>query len=91
MKLPTRAGIADHDDVFEDVGHASEALLTALQLHPAAAVTVTVPLTIVEATLADAGEIVGVQSAPACVTVNVLPAIVTVLVRGVVPALAATL
>ena len=67
------------------------ALLTALQLHPAAAVTVTVPLTIVEATLADAGAIVGVHGAPACVTVNVLPAIVMVAVRDVVPAFAATL
>jgi hypothetical protein len=29
-----RAGIAGTDDVFEDAGHASEALLAALQLGP---------------------------------------------------------
>ena len=66
------------------------AFLTALQVHPAGAVTVTVPLTIVEATLADAGEIVGVQGAPACVTVNVLPATVAVPVRDDAPGFAAT-
>ena len=67
------------------------ALLVAVHAHPLPAVTVTVPLTIVEATLADAGEIVGVHGAPACVTVNELPAIVMVPVRDVLPGFAATL
>ena len=66
------------------------ALLVAVHAHPLPAVTVTVPLTVVEATLADAGAIVGVHGAPACVTVKVLPAIVTVPVRDVAPVFAAT-
>lgn len=67
------------------------ALLVAVQLHPALAVTATVPVPVVEAALAEAGEIVGVHGTPACVTVNVLPAIVMVPVRDVLPGFAATL
>lgn len=66
------------------------ALLVAVHAHPAPAVTVTAPVPVVAATLADAGAIVGVQGTPFCVTVNVDPAIVSVPVRLVVPALAAT-
>jgi hypothetical protein len=61
------------------------ALLVAVQLHPVPAVTVTVPVPAADVTLADAGEIVGTHGVPACVTVNVEPAIVSVPVRLVVP------
>jgi hypothetical protein len=66
------------------------ALLLVVHAHPVAAVTVTVPVPAAAATLADAGAIVGAQGVPACVTVKVLPAIVSVPVRLVVPAFAAT-
>jgi len=70
--------------------HAS--LLVAVQLQPAAAVTATFPLAaIADGRFDDVGEIVNVQGAPACVTVNVFPATVSVPVREVVPVLAATL
>ena len=67
--------------------HAS--LLRACQAQPVAADTVTVPVPPPAAALADAGEIVGVHGAPAWVSVNVLPPIVIVPVRGVVVVFAA--
>ena len=69
--------------------HAS--LLVAVHAHPVAAVTVMVPVSATEVGLADAGEIVGVQGAPACVIVKVLPPIVSVAARDAVFVLAATL
>ena len=69
--------------------HAS--LLVAVHAQPVDAVTATVPVLAVDATLADAGEIVGVQGAAACVTVNVLPPTVSVPVRCVAVVFAATL
>ena len=66
------------------------ALLVAVHAQPVAAVTVTVPVPPAAATLADAGEIVGAQVAPAWVIVKVLPAIVSVPVRAVLPGFAAT-
>ena len=72
--------------------HAS--LLVATQLHPADAKTVMVPVAPVAAKLANEGEVVDTHDTgvtPACVTVNVLPAIVSVPVRDVVPVFAATL
>ena len=70
--------------------HAS--LLTAVQLQPVPAVTVTVPVAAADvARLDEVGATVKVQGAPACVTVKVWPPIVIVPVRDVVPALAATL
>ena len=65
--------------------------LVAVHAQPVAAVTVTVPVLAVDVTLADAGEIVGVQGDAACVTVNVLPPAVSVPVRDVPVAFAATL
>jgi len=47
------------------------ALLTAVQLQPVPAVTVTVPVVADEVGFDDVGEIVKVQGAPAWVTVNV--------------------
>ena len=68
------------------------ALLVAVQLQPVPAVTVTVPVVATdEVRLEDVGEMVNVQGAPACVTVNVWPPIVSVPVREVVLVLAATL
>ena len=68
------------------------ALLVAVQAQPVPAVTVLVPVTAAEVTLADAGEIVGAHGAAACcVTVNVLPPIVRVPLRDVVAVFAATL
>src|SRR5262249_2602973 len=67
------------------------ALLVAVQVQlPTEAVTLTVPLP--AAALGDAlvASRVKVQGAPACVTVNVCPAIVSVPVRGVVVRFAAT-
>ena len=66
-------------------------LLTAVQLQPVPAVTVTVPVVAAEVGFNEVGEIVNVQGAPACVTVNVWPPIVIVPVRELVLALAATL
>jgi len=67
-------------------------LLVAVQLHPVPAVTVTVPVVATDVVRFDeVGAIVNVQGAPAWVTVKVCPPIVIVLVRDVVPALAATL
>ena len=47
------------------------ALLVAVQSQPAATLTVKLRVAPVALTLADVGAIVGVQVAPACVTVNV--------------------
>ena len=68
------------------------ALLVAVQLQPVPAVTVTVPVAATDVVKFDeVGEIVNVQGAPACVTVNVCPPIVIVPLRDVVPVLAETL
>ena len=68
------------------------ALLVADQLQPVPAVTPTVPVAAADvARLDEAGLIVNVHGAPACVTVKVWPPIVIVPVREVVPVLAATL
>ena len=67
------------------------ALLTAVQLQPVPAVTVTVPVVADDVGFNDVGEIVNVQGTPACVTVKVWPAIVMVPVRELVLVLAATL
>ena len=69
-----------------------ESLLAAVQPQPAPAVTVIEPLAaIADGNDDDVGEIVTVQGAPGCVTLNVWPAIVSVAVREVVPVLAVTL
>jgi hypothetical protein len=60
------------------------ALLTAVHAHPVTADTVADPEPPVAAALSDDGEIEGVQGAPASLTVNVWPPIVTVPLRGVV-------
>ena len=62
----------------------------AVQLHPLVVVTLTVPVPPVAVSDRLAGEIVYAH-APACVTVNVLPATVSVPVREAVAVLAATL
>ena len=68
------------------------ALLAAVQLQPAPAVTVTVPVAATDVVKFDeVGEIVNVQGAPAWVTVKVCPPIVIVPVREVVQVFAATL
>jgi len=68
------------------------ALLAAVQLHPVAAVTVTVPVVAADVVRFDeVGEIANVHGAPAWVTVKVCPPIVIVPLRDVVPVLAATL
>jgi hypothetical protein len=64
-------------------------LLAAVQLHAAGAVTAVLPVPPADATLCDVGEIVSLQVVPAWVTVNVLPAIVSVPVREDVDALEA--
>jgi len=67
------------------------ALLVAVQLHVGAARTLTVPVVAIDDVRFDAvGEIVNVQGAPACVTVKVCPATVSVPVRDVVAVLAVT-
>jgi hypothetical protein len=67
-------------------------LLTAVQLHPVPAVTVTVPVVAVDDVRFDeVGAIANVQGAPAWVTVKVWAPIVIVPVRDVVPVFAATL
>ncbi len=63
-------------------------LLTAVHAHPAGAVTATVPVPPLDTMLCDVGEIVSVQVTPACVTVNVFPAMVKVPVRDDVEVLA---
>ena len=67
-------------------------LLAAVQLQPVPAVTVTVPLAATEVVRFDeVGEIESVHGAAAWVTVKVWPPIVTVPVREVAFAFAATL
>lgn len=66
------------------------ALLVAVQLHPAAAVTLIVPVPAVDGGLADIGENVGEQVVPDWFTVNVAPPTDTVPVRAVVDVFAAT-
>jgi len=68
-----------------------EALLVAVQLHPVAVVTITVPLPPAAGSDWLVGEIVIEQAGAAWVTVNVLPPTVSVPVRGVGPVFAATL
>jgi hypothetical protein len=63
----------------------------AVQLHPAAVVTDTVPVPAAEVTVVFVGVTENVQLIPACVTVNVRPAMVSVPVRDEVDVLAATL
>jgi hypothetical protein len=68
------------------------ALLVAVHAQPAPAVTVTVPLAATDVeSVEDDGRIVKEHGAPGCVTVNVLPPIVSVPVREEVVELAATL
>ena len=72
------------------VSHAS--LLTAVQLQPVPAVTVTEPVVATDVLRFDeVGAMVKVHGAPAWVTVKVCPAIVRVPVREEVLVLAATL
>jgi hypothetical protein len=66
------------------------ALLTAVQLHPVAAVTVLLPPAADAVNDCVVGEIDGEQEAAACVTVNVAPAIVSVPVRLAAIVFAAT-
>jgi hypothetical protein len=68
-----------------------DALLVAVQLQPAPAVTITVPLPPEAARDWLPGEIVNEHGGAACVTVNVLPPTVSVPVRAVAPVFAATL
>jgi hypothetical protein len=68
-----------------------DALSVAVHAHPVTAVTATVFVLAPKPRLADAGAIVGAQGAPAWLTLKVLPAIVSVPVRGVVVGLAVTL
>lgn len=67
------------------------ALLVEVHEQPVAAVTATVAVPPPAAALADVDPMVGVQAAPACVTVKVLPAIVSVPVREELVVLAAVL
>src|SRR5881394_2222579 len=64
------------------------ALLDAVQLQPAPAVTLTEPVLAAAPGLADVAEIEYVHAAPAWVTVNVCPPIVRVAVRELVLVLA---
>jgi hypothetical protein len=67
------------------------ALLVAVHAQPVAALTETaLPVVPAAATFADADEIVGAHGAAACVTLNVLPPMVSAAVRGVVDGFAVT-
>ena len=66
------------------------ALLVALQGQPVAEVTPTVPVPPVAEALAEDGEIAGAHGAPACVTVNGSPPIVSDPVREALEGFAAT-
>jgi hypothetical protein len=66
------------------------ALLVAFQLHPVGAKTVIVPAVPVAPALTNVGRIVVTHDTPGWVTVNVLPPIVRVPVRDIVPVFAAT-
>jgi hypothetical protein len=70
------------------VSHSS--LLTAVQAQPVDAVTVTTLLEPAATTLADVGVIEEPHGTPACVTVNVWSPIVSVPVRELLAAFAAT-
>ena len=75
-----------------DVIEIQSAFAVATQLQPALAVTFTVPLVAADVVRStEAGEMVNVQGAPACVRVNVCPPIVIVALRDDVPVLASTL
>ena len=67
-----------------------DAPLDAVHAQPVAVVTLVVPLPPPAAMLAEVGEIVCAHAAPACVIVNVVPAIVSVPVRTDTLLLAAT-
>src|SRR2546423_14258552 len=67
------------------------AAVVAVQPHPVAAVTAIVPVSPLAATDWLVGAIVGAQAAPACVTENELPAMVSEPLRDVVVGVAATL
>jgi hypothetical protein len=67
-----------------------ELLLVAVQLQPPGAVTATLVLSPAVANAFDVGEIVSLHETPACVTVKVTPAIVSVPVLAAVDVLAAT-
>jgi hypothetical protein len=60
-----------------------DTLLTVVHAHPLEAVTLVDPDPPAALTVCDEGEIVGVQDAPASLTVNVFPPIVSVPLRGV--------
>lgn len=66
------------------------ALLAAVHAQPLTAVTVTLAVPAAAPILFDAGAIVWLHGTPACVTVNVLPPIESVPVRGLVVAFAVT-
>lgn len=70
--------------VAPDVIVTHEFAVVAVQSQPPGAVTVTVPLPPAAGTACDVGVIVTSHEMPACVTVNALPAIVSVPVRDVV-------
>jgi hypothetical protein len=67
-----------------------DALLTPVQPHPLPAVTVTLPVPPVDVRLCDVGDALKLQGAPACVTVIVAPATVSVPVRVAVDVFGAT-
>jgi hypothetical protein len=67
------------------------ALLVDVQSQPIGAVTVMLPAAAASEMIAEVGEIDGVQGAPPCVRVKVLPPTVRVPVREVVVGLVATL
>ena len=67
-----------------------DAVVVAVQLHPAAAVTVMVPVPAVDGGFVDDGETVGEHIAPDWLTMKVLPPTETVPVLVVVAVFAAT-
>jgi hypothetical protein len=67
-----------------------ESLLAAVHEQSAPTLTGTTPVNPVDPRFAEAAEMVGIQGAPACVTVNALPPIVIVPVRALPAAFAAT-
>ena len=67
------------------------ALLVAVHPHPVDAVTAMLPVLAPGARFVDAGEMVDTHGMASCVTVNVLPPIVSVPVRGVVAVFVETL
>src|SRR6185312_13244974 len=64
-------------------------LLVAVHVHPIGALTATSLLPPAAAKAVPPGEIVSLQGTPSCVALNVLPAIVTLPLRGVMPGFAA--